>query len=89
MKGFQSNIWVRISKLLRYDAWAQVRENRNAHMVLIVEPGGKILVRSCCKWDYTTKLYLKEGFRVWLGFIWLSTVPNVLAVVNTMNIRVT
>jgi hypothetical protein len=35
---------------------AEVRENRYAYMVLIVEPGGKRFRRSCCKCDYTTKL---------------------------------
>jgi hypothetical protein len=39
---------------------AQVIQERNAYMVLVVEPGGKGLVRrSWCRWEDATKLYLK------------------------------
>jgi hypothetical protein len=66
---------------------AQVREKRDAYMVLIVEPGGKSLVRSCCKLDYTTKLYLIEGV-AWVHLAQHCAI--VLGVVNTtMNLRVT
>jgi hypothetical protein len=60
--------------VLRYDAYgSSEREIRNAYM--IVEPGGKILGDLTVNVDYTTKLYLKESWRVWLGFIRLSIVP--------------
>jgi hypothetical protein len=70
---------------------AQVRANKNTYMVLLVETGRKRLVRTCCcKWEYTTKLYLKESGRVWLGFISSQHCANMLAVLNTtMNLQVT
>jgi len=55
---------------------AKVRENRNAYMVLIVEAGGKSLGDLAVNVDCTAKLYLKEVWRVWLGFIWLCIVPS-------------
>jgi hypothetical protein len=39
---------------------AQVTEKRNACMVLVVEPGGKGLVRKVWwRWEDTTKMYFK------------------------------
>jgi len=70
---------------------AQVREDRNADMALIVEPGRKRLVRrSCCKWEYATKLYLKRVSEGVACVHLAQHCANVLAVVSmTMSLRVT